>query len=117
MKLSFPTKENHKALWLWLAKNPERDRREWPGFETIRKLTGKEFYCNCFLCEDPFFSADCFNNCPLHGCHGGTRVFVMWDTVKDSIEKARLATLIANCFETLVTKEAVDNIINGDERC
>ena len=40
MKFSAPAKENHFALWNWLAKNPEENRIDWPGWETMQRLFG-----------------------------------------------------------------------------
>jgi hypothetical protein len=62
MKLRIPLKENHWALWNWLAKNPVVGGRltykeDWPGPKTIRTHQttfpdDRHFYeNNCFACQ------------------------------------------------------------------
>lgn len=35
----------HKALWNWLADNPNKDKRDWPGWEQFCATD------DCFACE------------------------------------------------------------------
>lgn len=49
-KLTFTKKETirlHRKMWHWLAKNPEKHKRDWPGWKNI-----KENVINyCFACQ------------------------------------------------------------------
>jgi hypothetical protein len=69
MKLTIPNKENHYALWNWLANNPKADKNKWPGFKTILKYNNKTIRSHCFACESCLNKkedkCDCFNKCPI----------------------------------------------------
>jgi hypothetical protein len=76
MKYSLPLKENHEALWNWLADNPDCSKLEWPGWDTIRKLrdskTIKEgelsLFFRCFACEEKKHGKNkntCREYCPV----------------------------------------------------
>jgi hypothetical protein len=104
MKLSTPTRENHEALWNWLAKNPEKEKWDWPGFKTMLTLGIKHPRTSCFLCED--IHIGCYYNsapCPLLSCMDRPGLYRKWNDSTDSEERSQLALAIANCF----TKEKI----------
>jgi len=71
MKFSVPLKENHKALWNWLAKNPDKEKRHWPGWKTIEKVNTGEYsellWMMCFACEE------CVMDCRKCPCDWGVK--------------------------------------------
>lgn len=108
----------HKELWDWLAKNPEKGKADWPGWE---------FYCDsrlyywCFACEyarneatgkgiNPTFGIKC-QYCPLiwnddddEICMDG--LFDDWDAEKDLQKRTKLAEQIRD----LSVREGVECI-------
>jgi hypothetical protein len=114
VKLSTPTRENHEALWNWLAKNPNSTKYDWPGFATMRKLGIAYADAACFLCEDlnKGIIESC-KLCPLHRCAttacDGSNVYSKYAHAKGTT-RIKLALLIANCFNVPVTREAVLNV-------
>ncbi|MFA5379680.1 MAG: hypothetical protein WC455_28235 [Dehalococcoidia bacterium] len=72
MKFRVPNKENHYALWDWLAKNPRRQRQEWPGFVTLERLG--IFRAWCFACLE---FKGC-STCPV-AIDGFCKRFLTWD--------------------------------------
>jgi hypothetical protein len=64
-------KENHYALWNWLMENPNKEKADWPGFQTMKQLRKQRPPAYCFLCEE--FPSACTNQegkCPLYPCCG-----------------------------------------------
>jgi hypothetical protein len=111
MKLSTPTRENHEALWNWLAKNPTKEKWDWPGFATMQKLDLPHPHLSCFLCEDPIMGCSKGgSNCPLLSCMDSPGAYKRWNDAIDPIIRSRLAIIIANCFNIPVTRAAVDNV-------
>jgi hypothetical protein len=57
MKVKLYLKKCHEALWNWLAKNPDKDKGDWPGWKTISFLYRKGLLIEpipiglkCFAC-------------------------------------------------------------------
>ena len=57
----------HKALWNWLAENPDKNKEDWPEWEE----NGGErprILCGCFACE----------SVARKGCDSGSRCPLEW---------------------------------------
>lgn len=93
----------HKALWLWLAENPDKPEIHWPGWS----INGGSFPLiinECFACE---YAKRCLigEECPLEwpmnkdgnfSCNSGG-LFSLWLRSEDGPKsRARLARQIAN---------------------
>ena len=55
---------SHKALWNWLAENPDKEKEDWPGFNELRYVPDNE----CFACQyvwDGGGYIRCHEYCPL----------------------------------------------------
>lgn len=51
MRYKIPLKENHIAMWNWLAKHPTKEKENWPGHEVIYRLVEEKkakFNINAF---------------------------------------------------------------------
>jgi len=99
-KFSLPLKENHIALWTWLAKHPEKTKDEWPGWETIESLGYgcPEIESLCFAYEL------CNRSCPVvfgdgirHHCVDNAKSFYRkWLDADNPKDRTKYALLIAN---------------------
>jgi hypothetical protein len=98
LKLHVPYKENHWALWNWLANNPDKDKDDWPGWKTMESLGISIPFASCFLCE--MFPLDDCTDCPLAFCVSPTRGGVLnrWLDTEDAKERINLAIQIRDCF-------------------
>lgn len=106
MKFTAPNKENHYALWDWLARNPEKEKRDWPGLKTMERL-GLDIPNNyCFLCgeynADDFNGDDCYG-CPLNkgdyqaSCEEG--IYGKWVDAEGTVLRTKLARKIRDCWK------------------
>lgn len=96
----------HKALWDWLAENPDREKEDWIGWEenggdidfdvendcfaceyTVSENLGEPHYCDCDKCPLDWEAEDC-----LSGLYGE------WSKAKfyQKSSCSRLARQIAN---------------------
>lgn len=103
----------HRRLWLWLAKNPLRGKRDWPGWEYVECGIHR-----CFACEiarsrhlkiktNFLRSAEICKFCPIiewaknadglnAACTRMDKQFYRWDSAARPATKTRLALEIAN---------------------
>lgn len=116
MKFSVPLKENHKALWNWLAKNPDKEKHDWPGWKTILGLNAYPLPSwairnECFACGEA--SAEMLGSlgcekCPcdweikrLTGfapCEKKGSLYQRWRKVRNKTTRSRLALKIAEAW-------------------
>lgn len=102
----------HRELWNWLADNPEKNKWNWPGWETYGNPEN-----GCFACEyikNVPYVTKC--NCPLiwpenytedaNECMGALGIYRVWDSSGNSGHRASLARTIAN----LPVREGVECI-------
>ena len=89
-------------LWDWLAKNPNREKGDWPGW----KINGGK--CDtapseCFACEYRFTTSSdyCYEDCivpcfryKIGGCENTKSPFVKWQSIWNTSKK--YARIIAN---------------------
>ena len=59
--------DNHRKMWHWLAENPKKGKKDWPGWKHHNdSIFSKEEADHCFICgyisDDP--DKDCYN-CPM----------------------------------------------------
>ena len=99
--LSVPNKENHYALWNWLAENPKKEKSQWPGFQTMIKLDIKLPVMECFACEE--IDVQCFK-CPLskaNACsqHRNESAYWKWNSTIIDAERTRLALIIRDAWK------------------
>jgi len=101
MKLKLDYKKCHEGLWGWLAKNPDKEKEDWPGFKTIDKFNLDIPFHLCFACEIGF-KYDCI--CPVDfGVEDGFIVckndqnsyYYKW-LITHGQERSQYAKLIAN---------------------
>lgn len=43
-------KQCHRELWTWLANNPDKVKRDWPGWGNVTTIYG-HIKSNCFACK------------------------------------------------------------------
>lgn len=101
MKYSAPAKENHWALWNWLAENPGARKQDWPGWETMDRLSIEPPPAHCFLCAAFDEDAGC-HDCPLMVggcvCHKGG-IYPEWTQSFDPARRTALAIQIRDAWK------------------
>jgi hypothetical protein len=99
IKFSAPLRENHYALWNWLANNPKKDKWQWPGWDTLRRLRIKTPFALCFLCEA--FPGDDCEKCPICPCTAcpNEGIFDKWILEIDPRKSAAIARKIRDAWK------------------
>lgn len=100
----------HKELWDWLAKNPEKGKREWSGW--IENRGGYYAALHCFACDyaEDERTGDRCEACPLiwdnfdNICYLG--IFGAWEDEKNLQKRTKWAEKIRD----LPVKEGVERI-------
>ena len=103
-----------KTLWMWLEKNPDRYKREWPGWK------GNHAYISlCPCCEyakdlNTWSGVDC-RQCPLNDfawsgligqrCMGSSSPFRQWLNTLDYSEKSAAAHKMVLACRRAIYKE------------
>lgn len=64
VRYRIPLKENHKALYNWLAENPDKSKKDWPGFETLMDKFNLVIPARCFACATTLHP-ECLG-CPIN---------------------------------------------------
>ena len=86
--------EAHRAMWRWLAENPDKDKQDWFQMLDVY-VTEKIPVFMCFACEACRQYCDA---CPIRknsiGCNNGG-LFAKWRRSRDLKERAKLAKQIA----------------------
>lgn len=91
----------HRELWDWLSKNPDMEKRDWPGWKKYAIYDAWEcFYC--FACRAVIkFEADwgkktCLGICPLfpQDCEADNSLYKRWARARTRREKTYLAKQI-----------------------
>jgi len=78
----------HKELWDFLAKNPNKSKNSWEGWQKW------ETTYNCFLCD--YFKGPC-GNCPLYhkqgriNCNHNESFYNKWTNAESLEEKKKWA--------------------------
>ena len=95
---------HHRTMWNWLADNPEKSKKDWPGWNRFKN----EYWKDCFLCQythDYGYSTsrglNC-NFCPLRWPYGEEcyyTIFSAWSWAAVPEDKTRLARQIAELPE------------------
>ena len=104
-------------MWYWLAANPSKGKRDWPGWErqevldAVGKNIGILMY-RCFACAVRNFSDNC-ENCPIQEwvlgvpnirdtpCEEEGAMYYHWclaQARKDAVESSRWAIMIAEAW-------------------
>lgn len=102
----------HKELWDWLAKNPKKDKGDWPGW-----MTNGGIYRSPWLCFARNFGVDNYRlstysckACPIKWpgtvCGGDDGLFQKWENEENLEERIKLAKQIRD----LPAKEGVECI-------
>jgi len=108
MKLDASDEKKHVALWKWLAKNPNKEKWQWPHFREMQKAGLPHPTAGCFLCRiHESRDTDCTIACPLKGCQSGSAIFIKWQNAKTPEDRTRFALIIANCFKSPLTRKEV----------
>ena len=117
MKLTIPLKENHEALWNWLADHPGKSKYDWPGKETIGKYNIKlphDFYFRvhtCFACQatpvddDVFVCAKCPVKWGAKKCTYDGSIYQKWLKASTPKERTKYARLIAKGWKKVKKEE------------
>lgn len=95
IKFVTPFRENHRALWGWLAANPKKEKWDWPGWHTMRKLGIFTPDNACFLCI--VFDGNC-EHCPLNHCISGSQIYLNWKKSLDIDKRVALAIKIRDAW-------------------
>mgnify|MGYP001558530655 CR=1 FL=1 len=101
-KFTIPFKENHRALWLWLAAHPRAWKEGWPGWKTIKEYTGLDMtsYSYCFLCKVHVRIHQWCEECPLGNCFRQlNNLYWQWNREINFSKRSALAIQIANCWK------------------
>ena len=93
-------KKQHYELWDWLAKNPDKHKREWEGFKYCEPVLN-----NCFACQFlnelfklnrvPMYRYGRCWSCPIMeniGCSSG--LYINQEHSNDASERIKLAKRI-----------------------
>ncbi len=104
MKYSIPLKENHVALWMWLSRNPKKEKEDWPGFDTIARVGLSLPENECFACQYCCDRGLSCKQCPVDWspryCVTNRRsLFFLWERAKCNIDRSRLAKQIAEAWK------------------
>ena len=107
--------DNHRKMWNWLAENPDKNKKDWPGWKRHNDdIFPKEEENYCFLCgyisADP--DKDCYN-CPIDwvvtdmcmDMYLETPYYILHSTATTLKNKAKYAEIIANLPEKDDTEE------------
>lgn len=97
----------HRELWDWLSKNPDMDKRDWPGWKkyAIRDAWTLNYCFACKAARDqlaswPASSAyemekNCREDCPLQlGCQRKKSLYDRWYYAQTRSKRKRLAEKI-----------------------
>jgi hypothetical protein len=112
MRIKNPTSHNlrilHRRLWKWLALNPSKQKKSWPGWKEFNELDINKRFRNsisneCFACQEAIQrkkSGDlaCFT-CPITWGEYNFCVdseYKQWKKASTFLERSALATKIAN---------------------
>lgn len=104
MKLSLPLKENHEALWNWLAENPQEGKLDWPGRKTIFRNNLQQHlkdqlhfsFHTCFACQvAPYNCSKCPVDFGAIKCEYNGSYYRKWKDSHDPNERTKYARLIA----------------------
>lgn len=96
--------ENHKRLWIWLSKNPEKQKNEWPEWGRLKYLDPKAWGDDCFACGEADERADGHDQvcsfCPLDWgayikCNDKGALFLLWENAVNVKKRSELALKIA----------------------
>lgn len=93
------SKQKHYELWDWLAKNPDKEKKEWEGFKYIEKSINSRCFA-CYLEFKLYFlnlgtPTQACMYCPIKEnicCEGG--LYLNWADSDDAAERTRLAEQI-----------------------
>jgi hypothetical protein len=116
MKFRVPNKENHYALWDWLSRNPESEKKGWPGYWTIMRNMNKIVmnYAGHFGVHACFACQEAGIECPQCPCDWkpapkcqtyfspgvvAPSSFERWESSKNPEERAALARQIRDCWK------------------
>ena len=113
--------DNHRKMWNWLADNPDKNKKDWPGWKKHDYVTNNCFICG--YCEE--YSKDCdmryidkfCDLCPLdweitNDC-GLSSYYNKWNRGEN---RARMARKIANLKENMTNKsDTKDEVIETKE--
>lgn len=96
----------HREIWNWLADNPSKEKKDWPGWE---EYVGSKIEINyCFLCDYVNFAkGGMCSFCPLDW--GITKkcmqikpelsYYLLYSDAPDLVLKSKYAEIIANLPE------------------
>lgn len=94
----------HKALWNWLAANPDKSKHDWPEWQ-FNNGTFKRIYNLCFACDFIIDIEGGCHDCPLiwpprddgqSKCDGFGGLYHDWKETATLKERANLAEKVAN---------------------
>jgi len=92
--------KNHRAMWNWLAENPSKEKKDWPGWDgmDIGEVCGE-----CFACEYSSGCSECLFIWPGQDCcnrdDNNAGLFEIWENQGNLEKRAVLALQIANLPE------------------
>lgn len=101
IKYAVPLKQNHWALWNWLANHPEKLKVDWPGWRTLYRL-GIHVMPFCFFCV----AFENCHRCPLRSCQSihPRSIYSRWARATDLTERTALAIRIRDAWQDQIPK-------------
>jgi len=103
--------KNHYKLWMWLAKNPDKYKMNWPGWKRHNGVYRK-YHC-CFACSSTGRTdSSCCHRCPLDWethksdslrvpCQRPNSLFALWEC-EQNLEKRTIMAEIIACKEWII---------------
>ncbi|AZF89959.1 hypothetical protein [Methanosarcina virus MetMV] len=105
-------KKKHESLWKWLAKNPKKEKKDWPGFKKSFVPDWECFACDfagrdesgrsCHKCPVDFGVKKNKKNPPHceHLTNEKKSYYMLWQRAITSAERRKYALLIANGWKS-----------------
>lgn len=109
--------KRHRELWGWLAENPMKEKRAWPGWERYDAALNDCFLCeyvlksqkndsnglsSCDYCPVEFDAIEGYSKGTIGYCLGG--LFRRWIQTSESKERSRIAASIRDLPEKVESK-------------
>lgn len=114
--------KRHREIWGWLAENPMKEERDWPGWERYDAALNDCFLCEyalkskkndsnrlniCDYCPVEFKETNDYPKGTMGYCLGG--LFIRWVRAIEPKERSRIASLIRDLPEKPENKTLQDD--------
>ena len=106
--------DNHRKMWHWLAENPDKKKKDWPGWKDYNNDPPLDEIAYCFLCCYKFQTKGSCYDCPLDWGITDMCMYVndpsmsyyeLYSNAITTTDKSKYAKIIANLPEKDDTEE------------